>query len=124
MPHQEEFKAKLEMEFTAVTAELETIATQDPTTSDWVAVPEVDTVSTADANVEADVVEDWNSRRAIVAQLEVRYRNIARALEKLAAGTYGVCEISGEPIELERLVVNPAARTNLINIDRERELPL
>jgi RNA polymerase-binding transcription factor DksA len=26
-------------------------------------------------------------------------------------GTYGVCEKSGKPIELDRLMANPAART-------------
>ena len=47
-----------------------------------------------------------------------------RALQKIKAGAYGVCEISGEPIEVERLAANPAARTTLANADREKELPL
>ena len=88
------------------------------------AIPDKADLGNADENVEADAVEEWNGRRALMAQLEIRYRNIKRALEKIANGTYGICEISGEPIEEERLHANPAARTNLANIDREKELPL
>jgi DnaK suppressor protein len=35
---------------------------------------------------------------------------IDRALARIAAGTYGVCELSGEPIGLERLQARPWAR--------------
>jgi len=119
---QEEFKVRLEAELTQVTTELKTIATQNPETGDWVAVPVSEDLKNADMNVEADAVEEWESRRAILAQLEIRYRNILRALKKMEEGTYGICEISGDPIETERLAANPAARTNLANMDREKEL--
>jgi DnaK suppressor protein len=35
---------------------------------------------------------------------------IDRALGRIAAGTYGVCELSGEPIGFERLQVRPWTR--------------
>lgn len=124
MINNEEFKIQLDSELLKIVEELETIATLDPSTGDWVAVPVAEDLQTADDNLEADAVEEWNSRRAILSQLEIRYRNIKRALEKISNGTFGVCEISGQEIEHERLVVNPAARTCLANIDRERELPL
>jgi len=120
----EVFKIQLETELGKVTSELEVIAVQSPETGDWVAIPVADDMGNADSNVEADVVEEWNERRALMEQLEIRYRNIVRALEKIKNDTYGICEISAEPIETERLEANPAARTNLANIDREKELPL
>lgn len=119
----DELKLQLTAELKTVTEELESIATQNPESGDWVATPEPATFGNADPNDAADVVEGWNERRAMMGQLEIRYRNINRALEKFEAGTYGVCEISGEPIEPERLEANPAARTNVANIDREQELP-
>lgn len=124
MDQLEQYKIRLESDLQEVIAELETIAKQDPTSGDWVAVPAVEELGNADENVEADGVEEWNERHATVAELETRYRNIKRALEKIVSGAYGVCEISGEPIEPERLAVNPAARTNIANRDRERELSL
>ncbi len=36
-------------------------------------------------------------------------RQIDRALEKIAEGTYGVCDISGEPIPIKRLEAIPYA---------------
>lgn len=120
----EVFKTRLETELAQVTSELQTIATQHPESGDWVAIPVVADMQNADENLTADVVEEWDTRRALLVQLETRYRNIVRALEKIEAGTYGICEISGQSIETERLEANPAARTNLANLDREKELPL
>jgi DnaK suppressor protein len=120
----DEFRSKLEAELTRITAELTLIGTQDPTTGDWEATPNADELGNADENVEADATEEWGTNRSILTELETRYRNIKRALEKIEQGTFGICEISGEPIEPERLAVNPAARTTIANRDRERELPL
>lgn len=119
-----EHKARLELESEQVIQELKSIASFNEETGDWEAVPVADDLGNADENVEADAVEEWDTRRSVVAQLETRYRNINRALEKIANGTYGICELSGEPIEEARLTANPAARTNIANRDRERELPL
>ena len=124
MSQSEIFKVQLEAELKKIITDLETIATQNPDTGDWVAIPVATDLGNADENVEADAVEEWNGRRALMSQLEIRYRNITKALEKIENDSFGVCEISGEPIEEERLKANPAARTNLANIDREKELPL
>ncbi|MEN9922280.1 MAG: hypothetical protein RL097_557 [Candidatus Parcubacteria bacterium] len=120
----DEFRSKLEAELARITAELTLIGTQDPATGDWEATPNADELGNADENVEADATEEWGTNRSILTELETRYRNIKRALEKIEQGTFGICEISGEPIEPERLAVNPAARTTIANRDRERELPL
>lgn len=124
MPQYDVFKEQLEAELETITTDLQTIAVQNPETGDWVAIPVNEEIGSADDNITADIVEDWNMRRALMTQLEIRYRNISEALKKIESGTYGICEISGKPIEIERLTANPAARTNLANIDREKELPI
>ena len=120
----ETIKDRLEVELAEVITELSTIATQDPQTSDWFALPISETLEHADENTDADAAEEWEVRNGIVTELETRYRNYRRALEKIANGTYGICEISGKPIEADRLAANPVARTNIANRDREQELPL
>lgn len=118
------YKTQLESDLQAVISELQIIAVENQETGDWEAVPVAEDLRSADENEEADAIEEWDTRRAIVSELETRYRNIRRALDKIATGTYGICEISGEAIEPERLAANPAARTTILNRDRERELPL
>ena len=118
-----ELKQRLEAELTELKAELTTIATLEPVTGDWVAVPAKGTGNNADENVAADTAEDWGERRATVAQIEMRYQNIDRALKKFADGSFGICEISQAPIEDDRLMANPAARTCKLHLERERELP-
>lgn len=48
---------------------------------------------------------------ALLDQGERQLAEIAAALERLDAGTYGVCETCGQPIAPERLEVRPVART-------------
>ncbi|MBP9710932.1 MAG: TraR/DksA C4-type zinc finger protein [Candidatus Pacebacteria bacterium] len=76
----------------------------------------------ADPNEAADKQEEYIENRAITDQLEIRYNNIKRALSKIEEGTYGTCEVSGEPIEEDRLEVNPAARTCKEHMEKETEL--
>ena len=118
----EEFKKELESEHKNLISELETIAVQDTKTGDWVAKPDAIT-GEADENVSADTTEDWNERRALVAQLETRYHNVVLALKKFEDNTFGRCEICEEVIESDRLNANSAARTCKIHLERERELP-
>lgn len=48
---------------------------------------------------------------ALVAQVRRHVAEVDAALERLAQGTYGVCEVCGGPIGAERLEALPAART-------------
>ncbi len=116
-------KETLESEHARIVADLEVIATYNEMTSDWEATP-IDEMEEADLNNEADGVEEWNERNATVAQLETTYRNIKRALEKIATDKFGVCEICAEVILKERLVILPTARTCMVHIDDERTLSL
>ena len=107
-----------------VEAELRTIAIYDLRTDNWEAIPDGASAGDADENSEADVVEEWNERRATTAVLETDYRNLKRALGKISSGTYGICEISGEAIESDRLEANPSARTCTLHMNEEGSLSL
>jgi len=107
-----------------VVGELEEIAIHNVDTDDWeVRTDDIDQTD-ADENLRADDVEDADERVATLAELETRYRNIVRALNKIENSEYGICEICGEAIEPERLEANPAARTCIRHLDDESSLPL
>ncbi len=50
-----------------------------------------------------------------------RVQAIEAALARIAAGTYGVCEVSDEPIPYARLVAEPTARMT-VEAQADREL--
>ena len=54
---------------------------------------------------------------SILEQLESELAELQAALERIDNGTYGVDEVTGEPIDPARLEALPAARTN---VDQER----
>lgn len=108
----ENFKAKLEEELERVEAELQSVGTQTPE-GDWEGKEtEMDVMSAvADPNEAADKQEEFVTNRAVNDTLEVRYKEIKAALERINDGIYGTCEECGEEIEADRLEANPAART-------------
>ena len=57
---------------------------------------------------------------AVANDLQAELYDVERALERVAQGTYGVCQVCGEPINAERLEARPAA-TFCIRHQRERE---
>lgn len=121
------FKENLEAELAIVEAELKTVGVQNPKNpKDWEAKDtETETAeATADPNEHADKLEEFEEHQAVNDELEVRYNELKRALKKIEEGTYGTCEISGEPIEADRLEVNPAARTCKAHMGEEKSLPL
>lgn len=110
----EYFKNKLHEELKKVEGELKTTAVQDPKNpANWSSKEtEMETMPpVADPNEAADKIEEYNEHRAITGELEVRYNDVKAALEKIEGGQYGICEVSGEQIEEDRLEANPAART-------------
>lgn len=119
-----EQKTELEAELAQVIEELRSLGIHNPDVKeDWIATPGETIDAEPDENLAADRVEDWDERRATLAVLETRYNNIRRALGKIEDGTYGTCEVSGEPIEEERLHAYPAARTKVAHADDESSLP-
>lgn len=118
-------KSRLEAELSQVESELATVGVQNPKNSgDWEAKEtDMDVMNTtADENEAADKFEEYTENRAINDELEITFNNIKRALAKIADGSYGICEVSGEPIEAERLEVNPSARTCTSHMGQEGSL--
>ena len=119
------YKDKLDAALVAIVTELSTIGNYDAVNDNWEAVPDQDISNEdADENTSADYVESWNERRATLSDLEREYRDIKRALKKIDLGTYGLCEISGEPIEEKRLMARPDARTCIAHMNDEAQLPI
>lgn len=65
----------------------------------------------------ADQIEELANNVSLVEELEERHQDVSDALERMEQGIYGICEVSGEPIPLERLQANPAARTTIEHAD-------
>lgn len=71
----------------------------------------------SDPNDVADQIEELATNVPLVEELESRHRDVADALEKMDEGVYGICEVSNDPIPLDRLKANPAARTTIEHAD-------
>ena len=114
-------REKLEAEFATVKEELRRIGRVNPDNpADWEAVPQQMDIQEADRNEAADRIEGFEENTAILKELEIRYNNIKDALSRMDADIYGICEVGNEPIVIERLQANPAART-CMNHMREKE---
>lgn len=64
----------------------------------------------------ADTASDTFEREkdlGILDDLEVELAEIEAAIERIEAGTYGIDEVTGEPIDPARLEAVPVARTNV-----------
>jgi RNA polymerase-binding transcription factor DksA len=64
----------------------------------------------------ADSASDTFEREkdfSILEELEAELAELEAALERIDAGTYGIDEVTGQPIDPERLDAVPAARTNV-----------
>jgi RNA polymerase-binding transcription factor DksA len=108
------FKDRLEKEKKILEDELATVGRINPSNpNDWEAVPGSLDIDNADENELADKIEEFEGNSAILKQLETQLNDVKSALEKIENGKYGICEVTGEEIERERLEANPAARTKI-----------
>jgi RNA polymerase-binding transcription factor DksA len=110
----EVLKQKLTEEKVKLESELAALGIKDPKTGDWGAILEEEpSAELADMNDHGDRFEEFGERANTLGELEIYYRDVERALEKIEKddGSYGVCEVSGQSIEEDRLMANPAART-------------
>ncbi len=106
------YKARLEAEREKLVSELSTIGRINPDNpGDWEATPSDMTDRASDLNDFADNIEAYETNSAVLKQLETQLGDVDTALAKIEAGTFGLCEVSGEEIEEGRLNANPAART-------------
>jgi RNA polymerase-binding transcription factor DksA len=69
----------------------------------------------------ADSASDTFEREkdlSILEQLEAELAELQAALERIDNGTYGIDEVTGDPIDPERLEAFPTARTNVDQRER------
>lgn len=106
------YKTKLEEEKKLLEEELSTMGQVDKT-GDWKATPENEmlTQEVPDEGDLADRSEDFEERSSKLDLLELRLADIREALSKIENRNYGICENCGKKIEVDRLEVNPAAKT-------------
>lgn len=64
-----------------------------------------------DPNDAADNIEELAVNVPLVEELEMRRREIDKALERMDGGAYGICAVCKTPIPFDRLEANPAATT-------------
>lgn len=69
--------------------------------------------SITDAAEAAAQRETIDRADGIAAQLNLTLAEIDHALERMVAGSYGISEVSGEPIPYQRLLLLPWARTTM-----------
>lgn len=111
-------EAKLRQELSELEVELNAVGRKNPANpADWEAEPPEGDIQPGDYNEQADKAEGYEENTAVLKELEIRWNNVKRALAKLNDGTYGTCEVGGEPIELARLKADPAARTCIAHKD-------
>lgn len=116
------YKNKLIQEKDKVEKELSEIAVMNPNSpGGWDSIPpETDILDSKDEVAER--MSDLDERKSLEITLEKRLSNINKALNKIENNQYGLCEVSGEPIEEDRLEINPAARTCKNHLDEEDNL--
>lgn len=113
----EQFRTRLTEEKATLEGELATVGRKNPSNpNDWEATPE-DTGLEADPNDRADQMEEFGNNAAILADLEHRYNDVIAALARIENGTYGICTVSGDPIEEDRLEADPAAPTSKVHMN-------
>lgn len=112
----EKFRALLLQQRTELQAELAQLQEEDALTNQ-------DEQGFGVSNHPADDATDLFTRErnlAVGGDLEQELQDVERALQRIEQGTYGMCEVDGAPISIERLLARPAA-TLCIEHQRERE---
>lgn len=111
----EELKGKLEASKKELEETLRSFATKDPVMKDdWdTRLPDYGPPSLGDLEQEGDRVEEYENKLPIEYGLEIKLRDVNRALKKIEEGTYGLCEKCGKPIPEERLRAVPEAFTHV-----------
>ena len=103
---------KLEKEKASIQKELESFATEDPNLKhNW--DTKYPNREDGDKDEEADEVQEYDNKLSIECSLELKLKATNIALEKIANGTYGVCENCGKAIDEDRLLACPEAKSCL-----------
>lgn len=117
------FAQRLEKEKVTLEEQLGHLGARNPSNpEDWMAAKPEGEEFGADRTDNAGVIEEMFGNNASMNELEFRLKTVNAALERIKTGSYGVCEISGHEIEIERLEANPAARTCKEHMQEEKNL--
>lgn len=84
----------------------------DPLTNTFTAEADnTDKNAPHDMDEDADTFESFETNSSTGAILRERLTDVQDALQKIENNIYGMCEVMNVPIEEDRLIANPAART-------------
>jgi RNA polymerase-binding transcription factor DksA len=111
MLDKKKIKEKLEIERDILLGQIRDIGKLNPETNEWEAIPEERDSRESDQNDMADRFEDFEARSVMIKALESRLNNILSALKGLNKESFGRCEVCKKDIEMDRMEVNPAAKT-------------
>lgn len=100
-------KAKLEEEKKRLEIDLGNIA--EPTEIPGDFETKFDEIGT-DKDDNATEVENYADNLAVETSLENQLKDVIDSLKKMENGTYGICENCQDEIDVERLMIYPAAR--------------
>ncbi len=111
MKNIEHFKELLTKECTLLESELGTLGRKNPDKAgDWETIRK-DGDDKAEEGDVAEEIEEYENNNAILGQLEIKLRDVKSALSKIEKGNYGLCEVCGKEIEMDRLEADPSAKT-------------
>lgn len=68
-----------------------------------------------DEDEAASEVEEYVDNLGVESNLEEQLQEVIAALDRVSAGTYGICEETGTEIALERLEAYPSARKAILS---------
>ncbi len=120
MLDKKKIKEKLESEREVLLGQIRDIGKLNPETNEWEATPEDLGYRESDQNDMADRFEDFEARSAMIKTLESRLNSILNSLKGLNRESFGRCDICKKDIEMDRMEVNPAAKTCKKHLNGQR----
>lgn len=110
------YKTLLETERDELLNNLKGGALLDTTTGEFNTVSDTSETEADDLDLD-NRNEEFEKDSAINEVMSLRLKDVEEALARIENGTYGICVVSGEPIEEERLMADPTAKTSIAHIN-------
>lgn len=107
----EAYKSALHEELEQIEGELNRLGRKTTEDGDWVVVPDEGDGNHADPIDNADRIEDFEEKIAVLKVLESRHTHVKEALAALEDGSYGSCTVCDQAIDPKRLEADPALQT-------------
>lgn len=107
----EKLKKILEERKAKVEKDLESIAKKDPNMKGDYDAKYPDFGLSQSTDEDALEVQAYENNLSVEYALEIRLQKINQALEKMAKGTYGICDNCGQEIDVRRLEAMPETTT-------------